>query len=79
MSQVNARTPVATFSTAQAEKVETRPSWKSRFRALLCCLAAPVNDQYYRSEPENTVIRPPQPPTPPPLSGEAVLGPVAGQ
>ena len=73
------RTPVATFSTAQAaDKIEQRPSWRSRFRALLCCLAPPVNDNYYRTEPETTVIRPPQPPTPPPLTGEAVLGPLSG-
>ena len=74
--QVTARPPSANFN--QADIPETRPSWRSRFRALFCCLAPAVNDQYYRSDADPALIRPPQPPTPPPLVGDAVLGPIAG-
>ena len=51
---------------------ESRTTWRAKLRSLLCCLAPPSNDQYFRSsETEAVVIRPLQPPTPPRYTGEA--------
>ena len=52
---------------------ESRTTWRAKLRSLLCCLAPPSNDQYFRSsETEAVVIRPLQPPTPPRYTGAAV-------
>ncbi|KAK9810684.1 hypothetical protein WJX73_010623 [Symbiochloris irregularis] len=75
ITQVTSRQPQTGHSSAPPP--EARPSWRSRFRALFCCLAPAVNDHYYRDDADASHARPIQPPTPPPLLGEAVLGPIA--
>ena len=77
LMQVAARQAPAGYSPQAIS--EARPSWRSRFRALFCCLAPAVNDRYYRDDADASHVRPIQPPTPPPFVGDAVLGPIAGE
>ncbi|DBA93455.1 hypothetical protein WJX79_008935 [Trebouxia sp. C0005] len=64
---------------AEQDGVGSRITWRTKLRSLLCCLAPPQNDQYFRSsEAEAVVIRPPRAALPPPrVSGEPVIGPAA--
>ena len=63
------------YSTPSDAPLEGQVSWKERLRALFCCFVPDASEQYYRSsEGEATVIRPPQPPTPPAYRGEPVIG-----
>ena len=51
----------------EQDGVDSRITWKTKLRSLLCCLAPPQNDQYFRSsEAEAVVIRPPRAAVPPP-------------
>lgn len=51
----------------EQDGVDSRITWKTKLRSLLCCLAPPQNDQYFRSsEAEAVVIRPPRAIVPPP-------------
>lgn len=51
----------------EQDGVDSRITWKTKLRSLLCCLAPPQNDQYFRSnEAEAVVIRPPRAVVPPP-------------
>lgn len=52
------------------------PSWTARLRALLCCFRPDAGEYARGGEAEAVVIRPPQPPTPPRFSGDAVIGPL---
>ncbi len=57
---------------------ETRATWRDRLRSLLCCLAPPATDQYYRSSESDAVaLRPPAPVPPPRGAQQHVLGPIA--
>ncbi|KAK9845903.1 hypothetical protein WJX81_005612 [Elliptochloris bilobata] len=62
-------------SPAAAAASQPAPGWRARLRALLCCFR-PDTGEYARGEAEAVVIRPPQPPTPPRFTGEAVIGPL---
>ena len=79
--QVTSRTeqaqPAAShrYSSPDAGAAPPAPGWRARLRALLCCFR-PDAGEYVRGEAEAVVIRPPQPPTPPQFSGEAVIGPL---
>ena len=65
ITQVN-RTAAYPKATEQ-DGVDSRITWKTKLRSLLCCLAPPQNDQYFRSsEAEAVVIRPPRAIVPPP-------------
>lgn len=51
----------------EQDGVDSRITWRTKLRSLLCCLAPPQNDQYFRSnEAEAVVIRPPRAAVPPP-------------
>lgn len=51
----------------EQDGVDSRITWKTKLRSLLCCLAPPQNDHYFRSsEAEAVVIRPPRAVVPPP-------------
>mmetsp|Transcript_14208 Transcript_14208/g.42911 ORF Transcript_14208/g.42911 Transcript_14208/m.42911 type:complete len:319 (+) Transcript_14208:341-1297(+) len=56
-----------------------RGTWRFRLRSLLCCLAPPAKDPYYRSD-QNALATRPAAPIPPPRPNQShVLGPVAPQ
>ena len=77
--QVNSRSdkPAVASEYSKDDATEQSASWKDRLRAFFCCFAPDANEQYYRSsKAEATVIRPPQPPTPPAYRGEPVSGPL---
>lgn len=64
----------------EQDGIDSRVSWKGKIRSLLCCLAPPQNDRYFRSnEAEAVVIRPPPralpPPRPPGLPSSCVYLP----
>ena len=64
----------------EQDGIDSRISWKGKIRSLLCCLAPPQNDRYFRSnEAEAVVIRPPPralpPPRPPGLPSSCVYLP----
>lgn len=51
----------------EQDGVDGRITWKGKLRSLLCCLAPPQNDRYFRSnEAEAVVVRPPPRALPPP-------------
>ena len=59
--------PSAYPKAAEQDGVDSRITWRTKLRSLLCCLAPPQNDQYFRSnEAEAVVIRPPRAALPPP-------------
>jgi RNA polymerase II subunit A small phosphatase-like protein len=66
-------------STAASEVIEPRATWRHRVRSLLCCLAPPATDQYYRSsETEAVVVRRLAQPVPPHhYTGSPVIGPMS--
>ncbi len=77
--QVNSRSdkPAVASEYSKDDTPKQSSSWKDRLRAFFCCFAPDANEQYYRSsKAEATVIRPPQPPTPPAYRGEPVIGPL---
>lgn len=56
------------------------PTWRDRLRSLLCCLAPPAKDPYYRGSDHGSAAARPPAPTPPPRHSQShVLGPVAPQ
>ncbi|CAL5221322.1 g3496 [Coccomyxa viridis] len=82
ITQVNSRSdkPAVASEYSKDDATEQSASWKDRLRAFFCCFAPDANEQYYRSsKAEATVIRPPQPPTPPAYRGEPVIGPLQEQ
>lgn len=72
-----AATPPAAGGSCAADEADSRPTWRQRLRALLCCLNPEAADQYYRSgESESVVVRPPVHPPPPLYSAAPVIGPL---
>ena len=67
------------ISPAASEAVEPRATWRHRVRSLLCCLAPPATDHYYRSsETEAVVVRRPAQPVPAHhFTGSPVIGPMS--
>lgn len=76
VSSISATTP---RSKGDLEEVDaaTRNSWRSKFRALLCCLAPAAHDQYFpHREVPPAIIRSGRPVSPPSYTSRVLLGPM---